>query len=92
MIDIIRVMSRIIIDVREPEEFAAGHIDGALNISANEFLSGTNKLDGIDKDSEIIVYCRSGSRSNVAMQYLKQMGYHNVINGINQDQVKAKYL
>lgn len=81
-----------IIDVREPEEYATGHVDGALNISASEFVNGTNKLNDLPKDSPIVVYCRSGSRSNVAMQFLMQMGFSNVTNGINKDQVEARFL
>lgn len=82
----------IFIDVREPEEYQSGHVEGALNIPASDFLNKTDKLDGVEKDTPIIVYCRSGARSNVAMQFLKQMGFSDVTNGINKDQVEARYL
>lgn len=49
------------------------------------------ELPGVAKDAEIIVYCVTGSRSNVAMQILKAAGYTNIVNGINKDQVAAKY-
>ena len=42
-------------------------------------------------DSEIILYCNSGSRSGVATNILKSMGYANTINGINKSNVIAKY-
>lgn len=84
-------MSRYIIDVREPEEYAVGHIENSLNIPPAELMSGTDKLSDIPKDAEVILYCKSGSRSNVSKNILESMGYTNVINGINKDHVSAKY-
>lgn len=83
-------MSRVIIDVREPFEFMMGHVSGAINVPPSKLMSGIG-LDGISKDSEIILYCRSGSRSAVSANIMKSMGYTNVINGINKDQVRLKY-
>lgn len=85
-------MSRIIIDVREPFEFAMGHVKGALNIPPSKLMAGAKQLDGVAKDTEIILYCRSGSRSAVSMNILSSMGYTKLINGINKDQVNARYL
>lgn len=85
-------MDKVIIDVREPFEFAMGHVEGALNIPPSKLMSGATKLDGVSKDTEIIVYCRSGARSAAAMNILQKLGYTNVKNGINKDHVKAKYL
>ena len=84
-------MSRVIIDVREPSEYASGHVEGALNIAPQELMNGSPQLKSIAKDDELILYCKSGSRSNVSMQILGSMGYTNLVNGINQDHVKAKY-
>jgi len=84
-------MSRFIIDVREPSEYASGHVDGALNIPPQELLNGSAKLISIAKNDELILYCKSGSRSNVSKNILESMGYTNIINGINQDHVRAKY-
>jgi len=84
-------MSRFIIDVREPSEYASGHVNGALNIPPQELLNGSAKLISIAKDDELILYCKSGSRSNVSKNILESMGYTNIINGINQDHVRAKY-
>lgn len=84
-------MNYTVIDVREPEEFEQGHIDGALNIPPSALMSGTKVLDTIAKDSPIIIYCRTGSRSNVSKQILESLGYTNITNGINKEQVKAKY-
>jgi len=84
-------MKYVIIDVREPFEYADGHVDGALNIPPSTMMDGAKELDIVPKDAHIIVYCRTGSRSNVAMHMLSSRGFTNVINGINKDQVQAKY-
>lgn len=84
-------MERIFIDVREPFEFATGHVKGALNIPPAALMAGAAKLKNVPKDTELVLYCRSGSRSNASMNFLRQMGYTNLVNGINKDQIKAKY-
>lgn len=84
-------MDRVIIDVREPFEFAMGHVKGAINIPPSKLMAGATKLKDVPKDTEIILYCRSGSRSNASMNLLRQMGFTNLVNGINKDQIKAKY-
>ena len=84
-------MDYVIIDVREPSEFMSGHVEGAINIPPDELMNGTEKLDGIAKDAPIIVYCISGSRSNVSKNILENMGYTNVTNGISKQWVEAKY-
>jgi rhodanese-related sulfurtransferase len=84
-------MNRIIIDVREPSEYASGHVAEALNVPPSQLMSGASALKDVPKDTELVLYCLSGSRSNVSMNILRTMGYTNVINGINKDQVAAKY-
>jgi phage shock protein E len=70
----------LVIDVRTAEEFAAGHLEGALNIPYDVIAT---KLDtiGPDKQRSVVVYCRSGRRSGIAQQTLKSHGYTNVVNG-----------
>lgn len=85
-------MQRIIIDVREPFEYATGHVDGALNIPPAEIIAGTKKLKKVHKDAEIIVYCNTGSRASATIPFLKQHGYTNVVNGVSAEQVEKKYL
>lgn len=85
-------MNKIIVDVREPYEYEEGHVDGALNIPPVELMSGAKKLDGVAKDTEIILYCKTGSRSNVSIQILRSRGFTNLVNGINAGQVKKKHL
>lgn len=82
---------RIIIDVREPAEYAAGHVPGALNIPPGAIMAGAKKLAGTPKDTQLVLYCNTGSRSNVAKNILGSMGYTNVENGINKDHVSSKY-
>ena len=84
-------MKPIIIDVREPFEFASGHVEGALNIPPAELMAGAKQLKNIPKDSELVLYCLSGSRSNASMHYLRQLGFTNLTNGINKEHVAAKY-
>ena len=80
-----------IIDVREPFEYQSDHVDGAINIPPMELMSGAAALDNVDKDTEIILYCKTGSRSNVAIQILKQQGFTNLTNGISAGHVRKKY-
>lgn len=74
----------IILDVRTPEEFAAGHIVGAILIPDYEI---GEKAESIltDKEQLILVYCRSGRRSKNAANELATLGYTNIkeFGGIN---------
>lgn len=85
-------MKRIIIDVREPFEYAQGHATGAINVPPAELMAGAKQLSDTPKDAEIILYCKTGSRSNVSMQILQGLGFTNLINGINAAQVEKRYL
>jgi len=74
----------IILDVRTEQEFAAGHIPGAI-LLPNETI-GTKEIPQLpDKDQLIMVYCRSGNRSKQASGKLAQLGYTNIVEfgGIN---------
>ena len=78
----VRMMERetdyVILDVRTPEEYAAGHIPGAINVP-NESI-GTEKIPTLPvKDRLILVYCRSGRRSKEAAEKLVFLGYTNVV-------------
>ena len=68
----------LLVDVRTAEEFAAGHIPGAVNIP-NEAI-GTDEIPELpDKDQLIMVYCRSGRRSKEAAEKLVKLGYTNIV-------------
>lgn len=85
-------MSYVLVDVREPEEYAKGHISDSINVPPAEIMKGAVALKDVPKDAKIIVYCITGSRSNVSMRFLRDMGFTDVTNGINQSHVEAKYL
>lgn len=68
----------IILDVRRPYEFAAGHIPNAINVP-NESI-GTDEIPELpNKDQLIMVYCRSGRRSKEASAKLVKLGYTNIV-------------
>ena len=64
-----------LLDVRTPQEYAEGHIDGAsnINIQSDDFQQRAEKE--LSKDSTILVYCRSGRRSMEAAEMLTKLGY-----------------
>lgn len=66
-----------IIDVRELDEYEEGHIINSINIPLS-IIGSINDVPEINKDSKIIVYCRSGNRSKSAQARLNSMGYTNV--------------
>ena len=69
----------IVVDVRTPEEFASGHIEGALNI---DFNSGNfaNEITRLNPSENYAIYCRSGSRSGQAASIMHKAGFHDVSN------------
>ena len=68
----------IILDVRRPDEFVAGHIPNAINVP-NETI-GTAEIPELpNKDQLIMVYCRSGRRSKEASEKLLKLGYTNIV-------------
>ncbi len=81
----------VIIDVREPDEYSEGHIDGAINIPPDQLLSGAPQLSSIPKDTPLLLYCKSGARSNTASHILQAQGFNNITNGINKERVEAQY-
>lgn len=70
-------VEHIIIDARTDEEFAQGHIEGAILIPEYEIADRAEK-ELPDKDALILVYCRSGRRSKIASDELVNLGYSNV--------------
>ena len=77
-----------IIDVREPEEFAKGHVGGAVNMPPGDLMAGAPQLRDIPKDAKLVLYCVSGARSRTSEQLLRAKGYTNIVNGINQAHVQ----
>jgi phage shock protein E len=69
-----------VVDVRTPEEFDAGHLDGAVNIDyqADDFAQLVEELP---KDVPYVVYCASGRRATGAVEQMRELGFTDVVNG-----------
>ncbi|NCU38482.1 rhodanese-like domain-containing protein [Candidatus Saccharibacteria bacterium] len=79
----------IIIDTREQYEYEMGHVESAINISPMELMRGLpTQLNGVPKDEQIVLYCRSGQRSNTCSMILRQYGFTKLVNGINEQHVR----
>lgn len=67
----------IVLDIRTAQEFSEGIIEGAVNIDfyATDFAA---QLDGLDKDTQYVVYCRSGNRSGQSMSTFEELGFTHI--------------
>lgn len=74
---LVQKQGAVLLDVRTPQEFAEGHVDGALNIPVQELESKLASLPAT-KDQDVVVYCRSGVRSARASGILKNAGFTRV--------------
>jgi phage shock protein E len=68
----------LLVDVRSPSEFSAGHIDGARNIPVGALSARERELGA--KDRPVILYCASGARSAMAKKTLRAAGFSQVHN------------
>jgi len=75
--DLVAQPGVVVLDVRTPAEFAAGHLEGAVNadVQSADFAQA---LAALDPDRNYAVYCRSGSRSKAAMAVMQQSGFSNL--------------
>ena len=75
----------IILDVREQDEYDSGHIPGAVLLPVGSIDEDTAAEVIPEKDSTVLVYCRSGNRSKTASSALAELGYTNIyeFGGIN---------
>jgi rhodanese-related sulfurtransferase len=82
-------MKRFILDTREPHQFAQSHVTGAVNTPPADYMGEELPavLKSAQPDDEIIVYCRSGMRSNTVSQILRAQGFTNIVNGVNEHHV-----
>ena len=73
----------LLIDVRSPIEFNMGALDGAINMPISNFQS---LMDEIDDTKPVLLYCRTGARSEAVKNYLVQLGFAQVhnIGGLQQ--------
>lgn len=74
----------VVLDIRTPEEFAEGRVEGAINI---DFYAGdfAVRIAALDRDATYVVYCRSDSRSGQAMDLFRDLGFaavHEIDGGI----------
>lgn len=76
------------IDVRTPEEFAQGHVDGARNIdvSAGAFRE---QVSALPRDGRYVAYCRSGNRSAAAITIMRELGFTDLTDGGGLDALLA---
>ena len=72
-----RSTETIVLDVREPEEYEQGHVPGAINLPQADLAS---RLDEIPRDCPLVLICRSGARSLRVAQFLRQVGFEQVMN------------
>jgi phage shock protein E len=72
--------SRVVIDVRTPSEYAAGHVAGARNIDVEAADFATN-IASLDKKATYLVYCHSGRRSALAADQMAAAGFKDIVDG-----------
>jgi rhodanese-related sulfurtransferase len=78
----------VILDVRTPEEFAEGHIAGAVNLDVQE-RDFEKKLRALDRKKSYLVYCRTGNRSRRATVAMEGLGFRSIFH-MNEGIVKWK--
>jgi len=70
-----------VIDVREPAEFAEGHLPGAVNIPRGVLEFKVNDHPALtDRDRDLVIYCKTGGRGALAAQTLSRMGFSGIFN------------
>ncbi|WP_264520887.1 rhodanese-like domain-containing protein [Flavobacterium sp. N1994] len=75
-----------LVDVRSADEFAQGHLKGSVNIPLNQIPNFLSKFKG---KKNIVVFCKSGGRSNQAKYILEHNGFTNVYNGGTWENVES---
>ena len=81
----------VVIDVRTPQEFQSGHVEGALNLP-HETIGQDIAKAKVAKDDHVILYCKSGRRADIALGTLKGLGFSNIENygGFEQAQKRLQ--
>jgi phage shock protein E len=77
------------VDVRTAQEYAAGHVDGAVNIPYTEIVERIGEVAD-DKDTALYLYCRSGRRSGIATEALEAAGFTHVVNAGGLEDARQK--
>ncbi len=68
-----------LVDVREPWEYAMGHVEGSVNIPLNDILTRPDALQQMS--APLVLFCQSGNRSGMAQAFLQAQGVKEVYNG-----------
>ncbi|MBK7290531.1 MAG: rhodanese-like domain-containing protein [Chitinophagaceae bacterium] len=84
--ELLKNKSTVVVDVRSPWEYEMDHIPGAKNIPLEEIIDKADQFRSFN--SPVVLYCRSGNRSGMAVSILKQNGLDEVYNGGSLDQMK----
>lgn len=82
----------VVIDVRTAEEYASGHLSGAINIPVQELPGRIAEIDTLvagDRTRPIVVYCAAGARAAKARTQLDAVGFSSVVNGGGLDDLRA---
>ena len=74
------VAGAVVIDVRTPQEYAEGHLQGATNIDVQSG-SFEQQVSALETGSNYVVYCRSGNRSARAVELMTKLGFQHVVDG-----------
>ena len=79
----------VLLDVRQADEFNAGHIDGAVLVPHDTVVE---KIGAVvpDKNTPVYVYCRSGRRSAIAVEAMKKLGYTDLTDLGGMDEAKKR--
>ena len=74
--DLIRLMNQgaLVLDIRKPEEFAQGHVNGAKHLPSDQILTAAENFKRF-KDKPVVVYCDTGSMAAAAVRQLNQQGF-----------------
>jgi phage shock protein E len=70
--------TRLILDVRTPEEFAAGHVENAVNIPHDQIAGRLPEIERYTQ-APVVIYCRSGRRAGLAAEVLSEAGFTNLL-------------
>ena len=70
--------SVVVLDVRTPAEFAAGHVPGARNVSHDQLGANLAELETM-RDTDVVLYCRSGKRALIAADTLRKAGFTKLL-------------
>ena len=74
-----KLENAVLLDVRTPEEYNLGHLEGALNINWYD-ADFKDQVSALDRSETIYVYCKAGGRSAEAAAVMREMGFESIVN------------